>query len=252
MPRGFVRRNPVAEVKKSIHKVLAKLQTKEAYDADVNVISESEEQKVLEVCYRKDSKNPQNYSTSGGLDVALLLHTGLRCGEYIALRWKDYDQNSGCLTIDKSRTLSRTDDGKAKGSMVESETKNYKARVIGLLDEAINDLEKIRSRGHHIGPDDFICITRTGNPNTTTNLEARVGKIYKEAGCPEYNQSLHTLRKTFATRMFDRGVPILTIADYLGDLPSTVEKYYISTRKSIITESGKKHIVENPLKKNKE
>lgn len=35
------------------------------------------------------------------------LYTGMRCGEMLALRWRDMDLEQGILTIDKSRSVAK-------------------------------------------------------------------------------------------------------------------------------------------------
>ena len=37
----------------------------------------------------------------------LLLYTGMRCGEMIALRWRDVDWENGLLTVEKSASMAK-------------------------------------------------------------------------------------------------------------------------------------------------
>ena len=76
-----------------------------------------------------------------------LLHTGMRVGELISLKWKDYDEDSGTLTISKSTSMSKNRDkkeGENNYIATQGSTKNQKARVIGLSQDAIDDLKLIR------------------------------------------------------------------------------------------------------------
>lgn len=115
----------------------------------------------------------------------LLLHTGLRVGEALALRWSDVDFENRMLDINKNRSMAKKRNKKADEPtyiMVEGATKNEKARMIELTDEALSDLHEIRNRRGCIKEDDFVILTQTNKPNTTTNMEHCMETIYRNAG----------------------------------------------------------------------
>lgn len=101
--------------------------------------------------------------------------------------------------------------------MVEGLTKNEKARIIKMTDTAFDIMKKIREY-HGVDEEDeneFIVKTRTGKPNTTTNLEHRMATIYKNIGLEELKGELHIFRRTFATRMYENGARVKEIAAYI-------------------------------------
>lgn len=59
----------------------------------------------------------------------------------------------------------------------------------------------------------------------------------KNAELTTVQGGLHIFRKTFATRMYEKGARVEEIAAYIGDLESTTRKYYIAIRKKV-TEYG--------------
>ena len=119
--------------------------------------------------------------------------------------------------------------------MVEGTTKNEKARTIKLTEKALEILRQIKTiYGTNDGVEEKIVKTRTGKPNTATNLEHRMATIFKNAGLAELNGGLHIFRRTFATRMYENKARVKEIAAYIGDLESTTEQYYIAVRKKII------------------
>ena len=81
---------------------------KSANEADVDVLSVEEQQ-----AFEKEASliNPHNgeMKYAAGMYGLLLLHTGMRCGEMLALRWKDVDWKEGYLTIEKSRSMAKTE-----------------------------------------------------------------------------------------------------------------------------------------------
>lgn len=133
-----------------------------------------------------------------------------------------------------------------KYAMVEGTTKNEKARKIKLTGEALELLRRIRD---YYGADDesaLIVRTRTGKPNTATNLEHRMATIFRNAGLADLKGGLHIFRRTFATRMYENGARVKEIEAYIGDLESTTERYYIAVRKKIIEGGEAKQVVMVP------
>ncbi len=189
------------------------------------------------------------YKYPAGIYGLLLLFTGIRCGELLALRWRDVDLEHGILTIEKSRSVAKNrvgGEGSNKYVLVEGSTKNEKARKLALTAEALKVLKTIWLMQSDHDADSLIVRTRTGKGNTATNLEHRMATIFRNAGLSELRGGLHIFRRTFATRRFESGVRTKEIAAYIGDLESTTEKYYIAVRKKRVVEGKVQQIVELP------
>lgn len=242
--------NPVEKIKPGLVKKISKMQNKTSEEADVVVLSEEECKQFETEALTIDEKTGK-FKYSAGVYGVLLLHTGMRCGEMIALRWKDIDFENGLLKIAKSQSMAKNRDrkeGDNKYIAVEGTTKNEKARELRLTKEALAVLRIIKTQNDNTSENDFICVTKTGKVNTATNLEHRMAVIFKNAGMEEYTGSLHIFRRTFATQMFEDGARVEDIAAYIGDLVSTTEKYYIAIRKKTKIGDKTKHIVEVPKK----
>lgn len=248
--RGELEFNPVAPIKATLMKRIQKLKQKSANEADVHVLS-LEEQRLFEAeaCVVDQLTGRPKYAA--GLYGMLLLHTGMRCGEMLALCWKDVDIQGGVLTIEKSCSLAKNRNKDETGGknyiMVEGTTKNERARKIKLTEEALSILKQIKTI---YGTDDDenkkIVRTRTGKPNTATNLEHGMATIFRHAGLTELKGGLHIFRRTFATRMYENGARVKEIAAYIGDLESTTEQYYIAVRKKIMEDGEAKQVVMVP------
>lgn len=247
MARGELESNPVEPIKKSIKKRLSKLEAKAEFDADVIVLSEKEEEQFLDESLKKHSNG--NYKYAGGLFGRLLLHTGMRVGEMISLKWKDYDETHGILTINKSTSMCKNRnkaDGENGYVATLGTTKNQKARKIGLSLEAKEDLTLIKE--YRPGSsEDLICRTKTGKQYTATELEHCMGTIYKNIGFDEKISGLHIFRRTFATRMYEKGAGAKEIAAYIGDLESTTLQYYIAIRKKMRIGDRMEQVVPLPV-----
>lgn len=254
--RGELEFNPVAPIKATLMKRIQKMKQKSANEADVNVLS-LEEQRVFEeeACVIDKSTGRPKYAA--GLYGMLLLHTGMRCGEMLALCWKDADMQGGYLTIKKSSSMAKNRDKDSKNEkkyiMIEGTTKNEKARKIKLTEEALSVLKQIKKiYGVNDDEDAKIVKTRTGKPNTATNLEHGMATIFRHAGLTELKGGLHIFRRTFATRMYENGARVKEIAAYIGDLESTTEQYYIAVRKKIVEDGEAKQVVMVPAPKKEE
>jgi len=246
--RGELEFNPIAPIKSTLEKRLQKMRQRTANEADVSVLSVEEEKVFVEEALSVNPKT-EEFRYPSGLYGLLLLYTGMRCGEMLALRWSDVDFENGLLTIEKSRSVAknRTEtDGDKKYHIVEGTTKNEKARKISLTQDALHVLKLLRSREQCFDKDLLIVRTRTGHDNTATNLEHRMATIFRNAGLTELKGGLHIFRRTFATRMYEKGVRTKEIAAYIGDLESTTEKYYIAVRKKRVVEGKVQQIVELP------
>lgn len=245
---GEIERNPVKSIKRSLLKKINKASYKGVNDADVTVLSDEEIKKFREVAL--DTYDNGNLKYSGGYYCLLLLYTGLRVGEMLALRWRDW--NGRYLKIEKSISMAKNRNKETEGQTnyvhIEGTTKNQKARTIELTNEAKWILQMIKQSREFCDDDDFIITTRTGRVNSASNLEHRMKIIMKYADLSDVKGGLHIFRKTFATKMYEQGARVADIAAYIGDLESTTTKYYIAIRKKIITNGEVHQVVKLPGK----
>ncbi len=245
--RGELDFNPVSPIKPTLVKRLQKLKQKKATDADVVVLSHEEETAFVHEAMRRDEISGA-FVYPAGLYGLLLLYTGMRCGEMLALRWSDVDLENGYVTIEKNISVAKNRNGSGKKYVsIEGTTKNEKARKLKLLPEAIQVFTLIKECAIDNSEYGFVVTTRTGHMNTATNLEHRMATIFKNAGLTELTGALHIFHRTFATRMYERGVRTKEIAAYIGDLESTTERYYIAVRKKRKTGSTLEQVAELPV-----
>jgi len=128
--------------------------------------------------------------------LSVLLFTGIRRGELLALRLGDVNLSD--------RTL-RVRCGKGK-----------RTRIVPLVDEAIRAVEDWlafrRTRGH-----DFLFTTVHGNRVHASRLQAIWKRILKRSGITRPGVSLHTLRHSMATLLLQSGrADLVAIQHLLG------------------------------------
>ncbi|MGB3763727.1 MAG: site-specific integrase [Ornithinimicrobium sp.] len=158
---------------------------------------------------------------------ALLVNTGLRRGEALALRWTDIDLAARTLRV--RGTLARID-----GELVVTPPKSAKSRrTVPLSGTAVAILEQLeqrtaseRDRALNLWADSgFVFTTGFGEPCDPRNALRALKVAADMAGLQ--NVGLHTLRHSAASVMLTNGVPISVVSEILGHsgISITVDVY---------------------------
>ena len=167
----------------------------------------------------------------------MALSTGLRIAELLGLRWADIDMESEELTVNQTLRREVNIDimkgEKADGMKTEIKAGTPKTqssrRSIPLLPEIITELRlhKIRQNkektaaglGKYID-NDLVFPNEIGEPTDARNLTRSYKRVLDRAGI-KYKK-FHALRHTFATRLFERGVPLITVSKLLGHSDTSI------------------------------
>ncbi len=157
----------------------------------------------------------------------LLLKTGLRIGEALALTSTDIKNNH--LNVDKTLRYTRNQfvvgTAKTKNSIRTvpyPESLNYYLRLWELTKE------ENRLMWAEIWDDrDFYFCTESGSPLDSKNVLRAYRRLLKRAGIAEPKKyCLHSLRHTCATRMWELGIDAAAAAQILGHDVVTMLKRY--------------------------
>jgi len=148
--------------------------------------------------------------------VLLALHTGMRAGEIVSLKWRDVNFEARIISVVKAEH--------SKGlKMVDLKTKSSKRAVYMndvLYDELKNLYELTKPK-----PDDFVCPRLSTGNLTVDYVSKRFKKLAKRYNFPIIR--FHDLRHTFATLMLQLGVNTKIVAEILGhsDIKLTADTY---------------------------
>jgi integrase len=146
----------------------------------------------------------------------LAIHTGLRQGELLGLKWEDVDLERGVLQV--RRILSA-----AKGSPSFTNPKNNKSRSVRLTPQAVQGLRAHlerqlgeREKLADIWQDTGLVFTSTiGTPLNRHNVFSRSFKpLLGHAGLPDI--PFHALRHSFATLMLTGGEHPKVVQEMMG------------------------------------
>lgn len=155
--------------------------------------------------------------------IDLMLATGARIGEILALRWVDVALDATRPTLTINGTI-KTEPG--KGTYRKASPKSdASVRTVVLPDFAITVLKRRRAADRE-NPNDAVFPTRKGTWQQVNNVERRWRQIRKDTGLDWVTP--HTFRKTVATLISER-VDAETASQQLGhSSPAITREFYIS------------------------
>lgn len=141
----------------------------------------------------------------------LALHIGLRSCDIRNLKFEDINWEKGILTIQQSKT------GAELQMPLDHETQN------AVIDYVLNERRECSIR--------FIFIPSTGPARKLARSKFRIKYRAENTGSYEKipHDGLHIFRRTFASRLLQDGVPLLTISKMLGHVGENAVQCYLST-----------------------
>ncbi|MCL2531553.1 MAG: site-specific integrase [Oscillospiraceae bacterium] len=160
-------------------------------------------------------------SSMAGAYIAIMLHTGLRPGEFLGLEWKDVDELNQRIYVKQS--LKAT----AQGKQVTPGTKTKRNRVVPYGDALQPHLDRIPRHG------DFV-VARQRNGEYTHHTHDSF-KVVFDGFFAELNAALetplprttpHKCRHTFATYLLQGGADIRYVQELLGHSTITTTEIY--------------------------
>ena len=187
---GMVARNPAALVTPP-----------RAKKSEVFALTSEEVEKLFQAARESEDRLEALY--------ILAVHTGMRQGELLGLRWTDIDLGSAEPSLRVARQLQRARDG---GGLVFASTKTKKGRHVSLGPTVVAALRRHWSRQAQeklaVGPlyedQGLVFASLSGTPLEASNLVRRSFKpLLRRAGLPDIR--FHDLRHTCATLLFGQG-----------------------------------------------
>lgn len=192
----------------------------------INIFTLEEQQTFMRECM--NNKN--------GMLYILALGTGLRLGEILALKWTDINFKNNYININKAikSTYKIDSKGNREFQIIEQQPKTKNSiRTVPLNDNLIELLQQHRKkqmidRDSNIEiyfDNNLIFSTPIGNYLNESNVRKTFKRILKKCNLKELR--FHDLRHTFATRLFENGIPPKTVQTILGhsDISTTLNIY---------------------------
>lgn len=190
----LVEKNPVCGVQMPKHK-----------EKQVRALTIEEEAKFLRVAQKNQ------YYTA----FVVLLDTGLRCGELLALTWEDIDLKYGTLQVSKNLVAAKDrkeNDEKYKVIIQETPKTSKSVRTIPLTSRVLTLLKELKIKQQ--SKTNIVFCTKNYTYLHPRNFRRSFQRLLKNAGIEKLG--LHVCRHTFATRLFERGANPKTVSTLLG------------------------------------
>jgi integrase len=175
---------------------------------EIVVFTKEEAEKIAKIA-------PNAQHSYNHLLFRLALGTGLREGELLALTFGDITKDwqirvvkQVITDLDKKRSL---DDTKTQNSI----------RYVPIPNALRGELEE-RRKGN--ADSDHIFLTKNGNFIDASNLTRSYKRFLKNIGVGY--KEFHTMRRTYATMLLEKGVDINRVAKLMGDTIAVVSQYY--------------------------
>ena len=213
--QGYIEKNYCDSV------TLPKIQKKN----DIVVFTKDEQKKLLDYLHNHELR----------MLVIMALGTGLRQGELLALKWSDIDFNNKLVSVSKSVKLVylvNKDEEKRQSKILEQSPKTESSiRTVPIPTNILEELKLLKDDQDSKLNDelyinhDIVFSDSTGNYLDSRYLQKRYTKLLKNAQI-EYKK-FHALRHTYATRLFEAGIPIKTVQVLMGhsDIKTTMNIY---------------------------
>lgn len=141
--------------------------------------------------------------------------TGLRYGEMVALRDKDYDPNNHTININGSLSFLRN---KGEQPFTRGNTKNeYSNRIIDLCPRSVEIIEKFQTKSiaarlwNQTNKDNYLFINSKGQPIDLSFMNKQLRKIVIDK-----KMSTHIFRHTHISLLGEQNVPLKAIMQRVG------------------------------------
>lgn len=144
-----------------------------------------------------------------GLFAYVLLYSGLRRGEALALQYKDFDYNSKRIIVEKSLCAYRND------PFIKYPKTDAGCRTVPLVDALIAVIPKGK-------PDEYLFL-RDGHFITDADFDTLWGWYCRDTGI---TSTPHQMRHWFATLLYDAGIDKMEAARYMGHTTAQMTEIY--------------------------
>lgn len=193
-------------------------------DGDIKFYTEKQVELLLNQSTIKYNNGKSKYRL--GYGIQLLLYTGLRIGEALALTWEDVDIQNKTIKVNKNlkQVKNRDDNQSVYKIIIQNSTKtNSGTRIVPLNNKSIEALKQIKEI---TGQYKYVFSTETGNNVSSRTCDRMFRKIQENCGFKEI-YGVHALRHTFASLLFKKGVDVKTVSEILGhkDVSVTYNTY---------------------------
>lgn len=197
--------------------------------SDIVFFDEKQRKLIREEALRKYKNGKPVYRL--GQAIVILMYSGLRVGELLALTWDDIDFDDETISVNKNAVVTKTIDGDESHYRLinQRSTKTQSGnRIIPMTSHVKTALKEIQEfNGSH----QHVMSSSTGAQITPRNINRMFHSILTKTGIAKSKDDLlgvHSLRHTFASMLFQNGSDTKTVSELLGHSDTKItENIYI-------------------------
>ena len=196
----------------------------------VNLPKEKRKEKKIEVFTIEQQEKFLDIIKDHEFEILFLLAlgTGLRRGELLALRWSDIDFENKTINVDSNiqQAYIFEDEETKRLEKIEQEPKTINSfRTVPIPSKVLDKLQEHKQKQEQYKlafqeryiDNDFVICDKYGKALDVKRPTRMFYSIQKKMSIPEDEQiKFHGLRKTYATRLFEKEVPPKTVQMLLG------------------------------------
>ena len=162
--------------------------------------------------------------TLGNLGVLVAAYTGMRVGEVVGLKWSDIAEDS--IYVHRTQIRYKGEDGKEVYEIRDTPKTEAGIRHIVMVDGVKKVFRVLRT----INPFTEYIFQKGDKVLTKTALESCLYRACERIGIPR--RSMHSLRKTYATRLINSHIDDAIIINQMGhtDIETTRNYYYFNDK----------------------
>ncbi|MGJ4848948.1 tyrosine-type recombinase/integrase [Bacillota bacterium Meth-B3] len=176
-----------------------------AHNTKVVLPYEKDEQEKLAAAFTEEKNGQLRFRCGWG--AVLILETGLRAGEALALEWGDIDEEKRTLKVTKNMVRVN-----GKNTVQRTTKTDSGKRTIPLNGRALEAIQHLKAQQVTGCP--YVFATQTGKHLSYRNLLATMEKACEAAEVE--HRGLHALRHSFASNLYARSVEVKVISKLLG------------------------------------
>lgn len=178
---------------------------------ELKIYTLEETQKMKEAIFDSYNEGRKLYRTSPS--YILLLNTGMRVGELLALTWDNVDFDNNMLKVVATQETICSEHVYKRINTTPKTKSSY--RTIPLNETAIEMLRELQRRNEVEGIKTEYVVSNVNGGSVSDNNYRRSFRRF----CKRYNityKGVHAFRHTYATRLFDNDIDVQLVSKVLG------------------------------------
>lgn len=196
--------------------------------SDIVFFNEQQRELIKNEAVRQYSSGTPVYRL--GHAIIILMYTGLRIGELLALKWEDIDLDKKTIVVNKNAVVAKISDNTGTHYKLTNQksTKTKSGnRILPMTEIARKSFVEISKIN---GDKEFVLSSKNNKQLSPRNINRMFHSILKQTGITKNNETygVHTLRHTFASMLFQNGCDVKVVSEILGHSDTKItENIYI-------------------------